>query len=180
MRIFLTGYMYSGKTTIGKKVARKLELPFYDLDDYFEIKYKISVTQFFEKYSEELFRKLETETLAELIRQEDNVLISTGGGTACFNHNMELMNASGLTVYVEMSPKSVFARMQASKKKRPLLLQVQKDKVEAFIEKHLEERRKYYRQSRLTIKGENADIDQISRLIRDADFLEPKDSSFRN
>ncbi|MDZ7744016.1 MAG: shikimate kinase [Bacteroidota bacterium] len=117
MRIFLTGYMYSGKTTIGKKVARKLELPFYDLDDYFEIKYKISVTQFFEKYSEELFRKLETETLAELIRQEDNVLISTGGGTACFNHNMELMNASGLTVYVEMSPKSVFARMQASKRK---------------------------------------------------------------
>ncbi len=167
MRIFLTGYMYSGKTTIGKKLASILELPFYDLDDYFEIKYKISIIKFFEKYNEKLFRKLESEALSELISQHEDVLISTGGGTACFNDNMKLMNDSGLSVYVEMSPKSILTRMQASKKKRPLLMKVPEDELEAFIRQHLEERRKYYQQSQLSIRGESADISEISRLIRD-------------
>lgn len=167
MRIFLTGYMYSGKTTIGRKLARILELPFYDLDDYFEVRYKISIIKFFEKYNEELFRKLEREALSDLIRQHEDVLISTGGGTACFNDNMKLMNNSGLSVYVEMSLKSIITRMQASKKKRPLLMQVPEDELEAFIKQHLEERRKYYQQSRLSIRGESVDINEISRLIRD-------------
>ncbi|MCF8387922.1 MAG: shikimate kinase, partial [Bacteroidales bacterium] len=146
MRIFFIGYMFSGKTTLGKKVAAKLSLPFVDLDQYFESKYKTSILSFFEKFDETLFRKLESETLKEVIDTHDDVLVSTGGGTACFYDNMALMKKSGLSVYVEMSLNSILRRMYDSKKKRPLLVNVPENEMESFVEQHLEERKAYYLQ----------------------------------
>jgi len=76
------------------------------------------------------------------------------------------MNESGLTVYVEMSPRSILTRMRTSKKKRPLLMQIPPDEREQYIRDHLAERRKFYSQAKLTIKGENADIEEISHSIQ--------------
>jgi shikimate kinase len=93
--------MGAGKTTVGKKLARKLGYTFYDIDKAFEHKYKTSVDLFFRKYGEEVFRQLEHELLVSTFTF-NNTVISTGGGTPCFNNGMELINQHGVSLYIKL------------------------------------------------------------------------------
>jgi shikimate kinase len=169
MKVFIVGYMCSGKSTIGKKLAKNMGLAFVDLDQYIEQKYKSTIAKLFETYDEALFRKLENEALAELLPRED-VVIATGGGTPCFLDNMKLMKANGLTIFIEMHQNSLLQRICDSKRPRPLLAKIKEAELPAFIKLHLAERTSFYKQAQLTVKGENASIDQISKLIRETQF----------
>lgn len=164
MRIYLIGYMGSGKSSNGKKIANKLGFDFYDLDEIFETKYQLSINDFFDKYGENLFRKLESEILESTL-EFDNCVISTGGGTACFNNNINFMNQNGVSIYLELSPKSLYMRLITSKKKRPLILNYHKDELLIEIEKQLKQREPFYKQSHYTVKGENLDVDGIVKLL---------------
>ena len=157
--------MCSGKSTVGKKLARKLDYDFIDLDFYFEEKYHISVEDFFTKYGEDNFRKIETQLLNEVL-VKDNVVISTGGGTPCFNENMKVMEENGISIYLKIHINSLKYRILNSKKKRPLLENISNENATEFLSNHLSEREKFYQQADYTVKGENADIDGILELIK--------------
>jgi shikimate kinase len=164
MNIYLVGYMGSGKSTIGRQLSRKLNYIHLDLDDFFEENYRISIMDFFEKYDEATFRKIETILLKKTLDFQDHV-ISTGGGTPCFNDNMNLINQNGISVYIRMNPVSLFNRLKNAKRPRPRTAFLDDEALITRIEEDLNVRREFYEQARLTIKGESIDIDALVSLL---------------
>ena len=135
VRIFLTGYMGAGKTTLGKAFARKMNVPFVDLDWYIEERFHKTVGELFTERGETGFRELE------------NVVISTGGGAPCFFDNMEFMNRVGKTVFLDVHPDVLFRRLRIAKQKRPILQGKEDDELKAFIIRALEQRAPFYTQA---------------------------------
>ena len=152
--------MYSGKSTVGKKLANTMNLKHIDTDIVFETKYNITIANFFDKYGENLFRELEHKILVEIIEQ-DNIIISTGGGLPCFLNNIEIIKENGISIYLNMSPISIIHRINNSKKKRPLLQNKSPEELENYIKTVLKERELYYNQANLKIKGEDPNIKEI-------------------
>lgn len=147
-RIFLIGYMGSGKTTIGKKLAKYLSLSFIDLDDFIQNKYRKSIAEIFNEVGEKGFREIECKALAEVSEIED-VVISTGGGAPCFYNNMNIMNQAGVTIYIEAEPEELACRLLASKTVRPLIVGKSKEELIPFITKHLSQRECYYKSAQI-------------------------------
>ncbi len=154
-----------GKSTVGKKLAAALDFEFMDLDDMFEEKYKISIHNFFRKYDEELFRKMEHELLLTTFDKR-NVIISTGGGTPCFYDAMKKINEAGVSVYIKMAPSAIAHRLTEAKRKRPLVENMQKKELLDYIVKKLEEREPVYKQARLHINGININIDELAEQVQ--------------
>lgn len=153
-RIFLIGYMGSGKTTVGKLLAEKLGYSFIDMDSHIEEKQFKSVSQIFSELGEERFRSLEHECLHEVAEFED-VVISTGGGTPCFFDNMEYMNSRGLTVYLQLSAAQLVERLNRSKvNKRPLLENLKDNELLEFIEIGLAKREPFYAKASLIVPSD--------------------------
>ncbi|MFO8129859.1 MAG: shikimate kinase [Bacteroidales bacterium] len=167
MRIFLVGFMGAGKTTVGRKLARKLDHDFYDTDHVFEEKFRYTIYNFFEHFGEDMFRKLEYGVLQDLIRNTSDVVISTGGGTPCFYDNMDIMNRSGITVYLTMHKSSLKQRLIRSKRPRPALKGMSEEHMEKYIDELLDRRESYYSLARITVKGENCNVDDLCREIVD-------------
>lgn len=165
MRIFIIGYMGAGKTTVGKRLANKLSIPFVDLDDAFEAKYRYSIPRFFEHFGEERFREFENQCLKEIIHEHDTAVISTGGGTACSDRNMLLMNNEGITVYIKMAPKSLAHRLIHARRLRPIVRDIQNDVMLGFVEDQLSEREPFYNRAKHTVKGESLDIEDLVSLV---------------
>ncbi|MDF2476655.1 MAG: shikimate kinase [Sphingobacterium sp.] len=162
--IFLIGYMGSGKTTLGKKLASKLDLPFIDTDEEIVKQIGMSITEYFGQYGEEEFRKLEREQLRKFV--DSCAVISTGGGAPCFFDNMDWIKANGYAVYLHMTPKALFDRLSQSKlHKRPILIGKSPEELRAFIEEKLTEREPYYTQAHLTIDQLNTPIETLVTLI---------------
>lgn len=164
MRIFLIGYMGSGKTTLGRILADRFGYRFIDLDEDFENRYKISIQDFFARYGESPFRLLEQKLLHEYI--DDDVVISTGGGTPCFNDNIDFMLKHGITVYLEMTPGELSERLSASARKRPLLMMKQGDDLQQHISEHLAMREIFYRKAHIIAKGVQPDAGDLAEIIR--------------
>lgn len=146
MRIYLLGYMASGKTTFGKLIAERLGFSFLDIDQVFEERYRISITDFFSKYDESAFRRIEHTLLLETTQMHETV-ISTGGGTPCFSGNMQIMKDSGLTVYVRWDVAELAARLRIARKRRPLMKDVAPEQMEEKIRSHLALREPFYLQA---------------------------------
>ena len=163
-RIYLVGYMGAGKTTAAKRLANRLGWDVADTDELFEAKYRISVCDFFHKYDEPLYRKLESEVLKSTESLE-NTVISTGGGTACHFDNMEWMNRHGLTVFLRISEKAVVDRLLHAKRKRPLSIGKSEEELMAFVSQHYGSRLPFYEQARITVKSEDLDLDGLIQLI---------------
>ena len=164
MRIYLVGYMGAGKSTTSKRLANKLGWEAYDTDRLFEERFKISINDFFHKYDANLYRKLETQILHDTLKY-DNAVIATGGGTPCFNNNMEWMNQHGFTVFLKVCPQSAISRLSQSKVKRPILIDKTQEELAEFIMKNYAERLPFYEQAQLTFKGEDCDVEQLATLI---------------
>lgn len=147
IRIFLTGYMGAGKTTLGKAFARQLNVPFIDLDWYIEERFHKSIRELFAERGEASFRELERNMLHEVAEFED-VVISTGGGTPCFFDNMEYMNSRGSTVFLDVHPDVLFRRLKVATQQRPILQGKTDDELRAFIVEALEKRAPFYLQAR--------------------------------
>ncbi|MEZ5082052.1 MAG: shikimate kinase [Bacteroidales bacterium] len=165
MRIYLVGYMGSGKTTLGKKLANEFKYKHVDLDKNIENKYHITIPDIFHRFDEKTFRKLEHESLKETLTS-DNIVISTGGGTPCFYDNMEIINKHGVSVYIKMTPDSLLKRLLKAKKKRPLIQKKSPEEIKEFIEQQLDLREPFYNQAHYTIQGEAPDVLDIVNLLR--------------
>ncbi|MDR0938084.1 MAG: shikimate kinase [Mediterranea sp.] len=156
IRIFLTGYMGAGKTTLGKALARKLGIPFIDLDWHIEERLHQTISELFARRGEDSFRELERSMLHE-VAEFENVVISTGGGVPCFFDNMEFMNRVGTTIFLDVSPEVLFRRLRVAKRQRPILQGLGDGELKAFIAKALEERAPYYSQARYTFNTDELD-----------------------
>jgi len=145
-KLFLIGYMGSGKTTVGKQLAKKLNLQFIDMDLFIENRYRKSISAIFEEKGEAGFREIERKTLHEIIDFE-NVVISTGGGLPCFFDNMDVMNQVGITIYLKVSVEELARRLRNGKQQRPLLKDKNHDEMKDFIAETLEKRNNFYRKA---------------------------------
>lgn len=135
--------MGAGKTTLGKALAKELNLPFVDLDWHIEERFHKSVQEVFAERGEESFRKLEQQMLHE-VAEFENVIISTGGGTPCFFDNMDFMCEQGETVFLNVNPDILFRRLQFAKQSRPLLRNKSDEELLSFIKSALEKRKPQY------------------------------------
>jgi shikimate kinase len=152
-RIFLIGYMGAGKTTIGKVLAKRMNLSFIDLDIYIEARYHKTIARLFEEKGEEGFREIERRILHEVALFE-NILISTGGGTPCFYDNIDFMNTAGQTVYLKVSPGELLKRLELTKHTRPVLNGRSGEGLCAFVMENLEKRSDYYMQASVIFDAE--------------------------
>ena len=165
-KIFLIGFMGSGKTTLGKRLANKLNKLFFDLDAEIERIEKNTVSEIFDGKGEEYFRKLETETLIKLIDDNENFVLSLGGGTPCFYNNMELVNQSGTSIYLKYNAGMLTSRLINAKTERPLIKGLNVTELNRYISNKLIERELFYNQSKIVVKGSDLNIEDILSLIQ--------------
>ncbi|MDR1556664.1 MAG: shikimate kinase [Tannerellaceae bacterium] len=167
-RIFLIGYMGAGKTTIGKELARRMELSFVDLDAHIEARYHKTISRLFAEKGENEFREIERRILHEVAMFE-NVLISTGGGAPCFYDNMSFMNHAGQTVYLKVSPGELSKRLELVKHTRPVLNGRCGEELLSFVSDSLEKRNLYYMQAAVVFDVEqmttSKDVQKLTRTL---------------
>lgn len=168
MPLFLIGYMASGKTTFGSALAKKLKLPFIDLDEYIEGSLGFSISEIFKEKGEPGFREIERKMLQEVAAHE-NAIIACGGGTPCFFDNLMLMKSKGKTVYLKSSVDVLTSRLEASNSKRPLMAGKNRKEIETTIKRQLEVREPYYN---------NADIIWDSDKLESEEEIESNISDF--
>lgn len=164
--VYLIGYMGCGKTTTGKKLARAIGYFFFDLDDEIEKLTGKKIVQIFQSEGEDAFRALEHSVVQSLSKRK-NIVIATGGGTPCFYDNLQVMNSTGVVVYISMKPESLARRLLNAKVKRPLIEGIPQERLPDFIAGHLEHRESFYNKAPVRIKGENLDMDDLVRLVKD-------------
>lgn len=164
MKIFLTGYMGSGKSTAGKKLANKLNFAFVDLDEFIESECGQSIPEIFAEKGENEFRAIEHNALKKLMNRE-NIVLSCGGGTPCYYGNMELMNNNGITIYLKMSADTLASRLLNAKGKRPLIEGKSESELREYIAAHLEKREDFYHQAQYTVKGKNLNVDELVDFV---------------
>ncbi len=165
MNIYLIGYMGSGKTTVANRLAKLLNYSFVDIDQLFEERYRLSISDFFEKYDENAFRQIEKDLIAE-ISNGSNQVVSTGGGAPCFFDNLEVMKKSGVVVYLQMAVKSLADRLSNAKRVRPILKNLSGEELPSFIQNQLTKREVFYTQANITVKGESISVDSLADAIR--------------
>jgi len=164
MLIFLLGYMGSGKTVTGQKLAEALHCRFLDMDEMIEISTGFPISDYFEKFGETPFRKKEREILLNHLQDHDTV-IATGGGTPCFKDNMELMNRHGITVFLDTPLEIIMERLKGKIEHRPLLNKIPHDQLPEFIREHLKARRGYYERAKIIVSGEEGDFEGLVKAL---------------
>ena len=165
-KFFLIGYMGSGKSTIGEKLAAKLFYDFIDLDKFIESEYKQTIPEIFASKGEKEFRAMEHNALKKLI-EKDNIVIACGGGTPCYYENMELMNKNGVTVYIKMSVDSLVSRLLNAKVKRPLIENKSEKELRAFVFRQLEKREDTYHLAQYTVKGKDLKVEELAQFVKE-------------
>jgi shikimate kinase len=164
--IFLIGFMGSGKTTIGKKVAKELGYQFIDTDKLITQKEGRSISEIFFQNGEKHFRLLEKHCLNDLVQLVGNYVISTGGGMACNQDQLNEMLKNGKVVYLEIDAKSAMKRISQAKEKRPLLEGLTSTQSEIKITKLLNKRTKYYEQAHYTVLSLEAKKFDFKELLK--------------
>lgn len=142
-RVFLTGFMGSGKTTVGQMLASALNWQFIDLDQHIEKQQQQSIRHIFDTKGEAAFRQMEHDALKE-VATLSNIIVSTGGGTPCFHGNMDLMNQIGLTIYLKLDAEVLRDRLMPARKSRPLIAEKSDSELLLFIREKLAEREQWY------------------------------------
>jgi len=168
MRIFLIGFMGSGKTHWGKILSRATGMPYFDLDEVIVASEKKTIQQLFHDHGEEYFRIKEQEVLEALAEDHDNVIISTGGGTPCFFNNIDFMKQQGQVVWLNTSVDILLERLLKQKHSRPLIKNISDSELKSFIIKKLQDRKMYYEQAHVMLHEEMITTESLLKSIQDA------------
>lgn len=161
MIISLVGYMGSGKTHISKILSEKLNFKFIDLDKEIFQRSKLTIPEIFEKKGELYFRKLERETLEEILATEKDIVLSLGGGTPVYYNNMEIINNNSKSIFLKASINTLSERLSKQKEKRPLIARISDENLPEFIAKHLFERNQFYSKAQFSITTDNREPGDI-------------------
>lgn len=143
MRIFLIGFMGSGKSHVGKQLAASTGIKFIDLDAWIESIQQRSIPQIFRQDGEAAFRQIERDALHSMSRF-DQIIVACGGGTPCFFDNIDWMNHHGITIYLQTPVPILLQRLEPEKEYRPLLQNLDEEGLQKFISTKLEEREPFY------------------------------------
>jgi shikimate kinase len=159
--IFLIGFMGSGKTTFGKKLAAKLKVEFIDIDEMVVAKYNVTgIKELIETNGMDFFRKAESDILKSL--DQNDAVVSTGGGTPCYFDNMDWMKSRGVVVFLQLDEGIIFSRLKTTNLgQRPLLKDLDDEGLKTFIHEKLQERMPYYRQADITFNPVHEKIDAL-------------------
>jgi len=159
--------MGSGKSTIGKLLAKKLKISFLDLDEVIEERLGDSISNVFNGKGEIFFRKKEYEYLNDILSQNNNFVLSTGGGTPCYSGNMDSMLALADHVfYLKISIPGLVKRLITEKEHRPLIKNIDDGDLPEFIGKHLFERNNFYLKANHILECDNKDPETLVAEIR--------------
>ena len=156
--------MGSGKSTLGSKLARLIGYDFVDMDQLIEETAGMTVPGIFNDLGEKVFRKWEHDIVLELSHR-DKVVISTGGGAPCHSDLISIMNKSGTTVYIKLTPEALAHRLIHSKTERPLIKGKSEQELLDYIHMKLEERNYYYNQATHTVDGINLQTEPLISLL---------------
>jgi len=153
--------MGSGKTTFGKKLAAKLKVEFIDIDEMVVAKYNVTgIKELIETNGMDFFRKAESDILKSL--DQNDAVVSTGGGTPCYFDNMDWMKSRGVVVFLQLDEGIIFSRLKTTNLgQRPLLKDLDDEGLKTFIHEKLQERMPYYRQADITFNPVHEKIDAL-------------------
>lgn len=165
MRIYLVGFMGSGKTTTGKRLAKALGYPFIDLDHAIEQEYRKSIPEIFKQYDEGVFRLLEQKMLHKVSDANPVSIISTGGGTPCFFDNMDYILQNGLAVYLHLEIPVLVQRILKSHTRRPLVLSKDEDELRQKVEELFERREPFYRRADIHVDARSLRIESLLQTL---------------
>jgi len=165
MKIVLLGYMASGKSAVGRLLAKTKNLNFIDLDNYIEQKENNSISAIFSKKGEIYFRKREAEYLKEILNLDIDCIISLGGGTPCYGNNMQLILENATSFYLNASIATIFNRLKHETSQRPLVAAIGEANLQEYIAKHLFERNLFYQKAKYTISVNDKTIEEIANEI---------------
>ena len=163
-KIFLVGFMGTGKTHWGKIWADANQMNFVDLDDVIESTQGKLIADIFYDEGEEHFREIEATALRSCGTLA-NTIIASGGGTPCFHGNMAWMNEQGITIYIKTEPRHIYERVVAEKDKRPLFRKLDASELLSFIEMKLYERNEFYTQATYTLDSERVSPHSLQEII---------------
>ncbi|MBP9793539.1 MAG: shikimate kinase [Flavobacterium sp.] len=170
-KIVLVGYMGSGKTEIGKLLAKNVQLPFFDLDFLIEKEVGKTVSEIFSEKGEIYFRKIEHELFVKQIHKEESFVLSLGGGTPCYaNNHLILQHEDVISIYFKASVSTLVGRLSINKKKRPLIKDLAENELQEFIAKHLFDRSFYYNQCKYVISVDDKSPSDVVAEIKNLLF----------
>lgn len=166
-RFFLVGYMGCGKSTLGRRLARRLGIPFVDTDTLVERHEGASVADVFHYEGEQRFRELEREVLERAIAEYPSAVISTGGGLPVWRDNMSCMNAAGYTVYLRRTAENIAGRLSPyGRQKRPRLRGLDDEQLVCFMRQDMAGREPFYRQAELVLDCSGlSDEELVERIL---------------
>lgn len=162
MKIFLIGFMGSGKSSFGRKLAKSLDYPFYDMDELVEKRVGMSIREYFKEAGEQAFREQERSVLQDNTFAE-NSIIATGGGAPCYSDNMDWMNKNGMTVFLSIPPKGLVERLAHGRDKRPLIQNFDDEQLLEYITDKLVEREPHYKKAKFTLLGQDLTPERFLR-----------------
>jgi shikimate kinase len=165
MLIFLIGMPGSGKTSIGRELAKETGYRLMDLDAYIVDKEKLSIPNIFKTKGEDYFRAAETRCLKEIMEKVKDSIIAVGGGTPCYNNNMQLMQNGGKTIYLKASVDSLVKRIEDDSNERPLFAKMNGRKLHEKIESMLSHREKFYRKAPMSFDTEGRTPAQCAKEL---------------
>lgn len=166
MLIYLIGYSYSGKSTMGKRLAELLGYDFFDTDEAIEQKYHVSIPVFFKHYGEQAFRIIEYQIL-ESTSGMKNTVVATGGGASCSEKNIRFITEHGLAVYLQMTVDDIMERIANARRSRPSLSGMNTEEKKKFISQKMEERLPYYTQAHIAVPALHTTAEILRQSIED-------------
>jgi shikimate kinase len=166
MKIFLIGLPGSGKSTIGKSLALELAYPFIDLDQEIEKQEGRTIKQIFKQMHEGYFRQLESKALKKYCLSTDSFVMATGGGAPCFYDNMEQINQSGKSVFLDVPTREIAKRIMNSHiSERPLFATDDVESLKDRVEFMRSQRINFYKQAHLTVAGERIEMKSLMEKL---------------
>ncbi len=167
MKIYLLGLPGSGKTTLGRTMAESLAVPFVDLDAEIEQSEGMAIKEIFEKRKEDYFRKIESMHLKKWSTSSHNFVMATGGGAPCFFDNLETINRSGKSFFLDVPAQEIARRVSgAALSERPLLMKGNFESLKDHIEFMRSNRLSTYRQAHFIISGVSISVKELLDKVR--------------
>lgn len=170
MILFLVGYAGSGKSTLGRHLARRLSCQVIDTDKRVEQMVGASIADIFHYEGEEYFRRAEREAVESVVAESDRLIISTGGGLPTWSDNMEWMNRLGVTIYLRRTAEQIMSRLSAyGREKRPMFRGKSDEELVVFMREQMAQREEYYAKSKIVVDctsmSDEAAVEYIANVV---------------